>query len=336
MSSSVVDVRDAHFKTGTWTTEDVTNLFALPLLELIYQAQVIHRQNFKPNEVELCTLLNIKTGACPENCAYCSQSGHYKTDLKKEKLLAVNEIVEKALLAKANGATRFCMGAAWRSPPAKDFPKILEIVKAIKALGLETCLTIGMLNKDQATDLKNAKLDYYNHNLDTSPDFYKKIITTHTYKDRLNTLEHVRCAGIYICCGGILGLGESVEDRIQLLIQLANLTKPPESVPINHLIPIKGTPLEDQQKIDNVDFIRTIAVARIMMPRSKLRLSGGRSEMSEEMQAICFMAGANSIHFGEKLLTTPNPGADKDLQMLNKLGLKPLAVVQNHYANSSN
>jgi len=307
----------------TWDKKSVKKLFDHSLLDLIYQAQTIHRQYFDPEEIELCTLLNIKTGACPENCAYCPQSGHYETGLQKEKLLETNEIIERAKLAKANGATRFCMGAAWRNPPDKDFPKVIEIINAVKSLELETCLTIGMLSENQAIALKQAGLDYYNHNLDTSRDYYTHIITTHTYDDRLNTLEHVRHAGINVCCGGILGLGESREDRIDLLLQLSHLPKPPESIPINRLIRIKGTPLEHQDALDNVEFIRTVAVARIMMPSSRIRLTAGRTEMSEEMQAMCFMAGANSIHFGEKLLTTPNPSQDKDLIMLKKIGLKP-------------
>lgn len=304
-----------------WDKKEVSALFNVPLLELIYQAQTIHRVNFNHNEIELCTLLNIKTGACPENCAYCPQSGLYDTGVNKEKLLDVDEVVAKAKIAKESGATRFCMGAAWRSPPKRDFGKILAIVKAVKALGLETCLTVGMLSKEQAQELKAADLDYYNHNLDTSSQYYKNIITSHTYEDRLNTLEEVYLAGIKVCCGGILGLGESIEDRIEFLIQLANLAEPPKSVPINCLIPIKGTPLEHQSKIHNFDFIRTVAIARIMMPKSMVRLSAGRTEMSEEMQALCFMAGANSIHFGEKLLITANPSKDQDLNMLKKLGI---------------
>jgi biotin synthase len=305
-----------------WNKADVEELFAQPLLELIYQAQTVHRMHFNANEVELCTLLNIKTGACPENCAYCPQSAHYATGLVKEKLLDPEYVVEKAMLAKASGATRFCMGAAWRSPPAKDFPKVIEIIKAVKACGLETCLTVGMLSEAQAVALKEADLDYYNHNLDTSPDYYKNIITTHTYQDRLDTLEHVRVSGIKVCCGGILGLGESLSDRMELLLQLANLAEHPKSVPLNRLIPIKGTPLEHQDALDNFDFIRTVAAARIMMPKAMVRLSAGRTEMPQEMQAMCFMAGANSIHFGEKLLVTANPDKDTDLNMLSKLGLR--------------
>jgi biotin synthase len=304
-----------------WSKAEVEELFAQPLLELIHQAQSVHRENFNAREVELCTLLNIKTGACPENCAYCPQSAHYDTGLVKEKLLDPEYVVEKAMLAKASGATRFCMGAAWRSPPAKDFPKVLEIIKAVKACGLETCLTVGMLSEEQAVALKEADLDYYNHNLDTSPDYYKNIITTHTYQDRLDTLEHVRVSGIKVCCGGIMGLGESLDDRIEFLLQLVNLPEHPKSVPLNRLIAVKGTPLENQSMLDNFDFIRTVAAARIMMPKTRVRLSAGRTEMPVEMQAMCFMAGANSIHFGEKLLVTSNPDKDTDLNMLSKLGL---------------
>lgn len=307
---------------NVWTREKIEHLFALPVLELVFQAQTIHRKHFDPQEVELCTLLNIKTGACPENCSYCPQSGHYDTGLKKEKLMDVTDIIEKAKLAKANGATRFCMGAAWRQLPEKEVSNVVGIVKAIKALGLEACLTAGMLTKEQTLALAEVELDYYNHNLDTSPEYYENIITTHTYEDRLNTLELVRQAGIHVCCGGILGLGEAEKDRIGFLLQLASLTSPPDSIPINKLIRIKGTPLENNAELDHFDFIRTVAVARIMMPTSRIRLSAGRQEMSEEMQAMCFMAGANSIHFGEKLLVTANCDTDKDMQMLAKLGMK--------------
>ncbi|MFZ2314399.1 MAG: biotin synthase BioB [Gammaproteobacteria bacterium] len=309
----------------SWDRHTIEKLFEVPLLELIFQAQTIHRANFNQNEVELCTLLNIKTGACPENCSYCPQSGHYKTGVNKESLLSKEEILKKALLAKQNGATRFCMGGAWRNPPSKDFPVLLDIVKTVKELGLETCLTAGMLTQDQAHALKEAELDYYNHNLDTSPEYYDKIITSHTYQDRLDTLHAVREAGVSVCCGGIMGLGESQNDRIEFLLQLINLKKPPESIPINRLIPIPGTPLENQTKIDNFDFIRMIAITRMVSPTSKIRLSAGRAQMSEEMQGLCFMAGANSIHFGEKLLITANPEQDKDINMLKKLGLKPIS-----------
>lgn len=305
-----------------WTQKKIQKLYNLSFLQLLYKAHSVHKINFKNNEIELCTLLSIKTGLCPEDCAYCPQSGHYKTGLKKENLLGIDEIIKHAILARESGATRFCMGAGWRSPPEKDMPKIMDIITSVKNLGLETCMTLGMLSQKQANKLQKSGLDFYNHNLDTSPEYYKKIISTRKYQDRLDTLDYVRDSGIKICCGGIIGMGESREDRIELLRQLANLPKPPESVPINRLIPIPGTPLENTEKIDNFEFIRTVAVARIMMPTSMVRLSAGRESMSEEMQALCFMAGANSIHFGEKLLVTKNPEKVHDIQMLKKLGLK--------------
>lgn len=304
-----------------WTFEKTAQLFELPLTELLYKAQTTHRENFKPNEVQLCTLLSIKTGTCPEDCAYCPQSAHYETPLKKENLYDVERVVNNAKNAKAQGATRFCMGAAWRSPPKKEFPKVLEMIRAVKNLGLETCVTLGMVDQMQADALHEAGLDYYNHNLDTSPEFYKKIITTRTYEDRLNTLECVRNAGIHVCSGGIIGMGETRDDRIHLLLQLANLPTPPQSVPINRLMRIKGTPLENVDQIDNIEFIRMIAVARIMMPTSFVRLSAGRDTMSDEMHALCFMAGANSIFLGDILLTTPNPEVPDDALLLQKLGL---------------
>jgi biotin synthase len=304
-----------------WSHDNAGALYALPFNELLFQAQTVHRQHFAPNEVELCTLLSIKTGTCPEDCAYCTQSGHYKTGLQKEKLLSLSEVIQQATEAKNNGATRFCMGAAWRHPADKDFIKVLEMVRAVKEVGLEACVTLGMLTDTQAEQLKEAGLDFYNHNLDTSPDYYKKIITTRTYQDRLDTLQHVRDSDIKVCCGGIIGMGESREDRIALLIQLANLPKPPESVPINHLMPMPGTPLANVASLDSFEFIRTIGVARIMMPSSIVRLSAGRENMSEEMQALCFMAGANSIFLGDKLLTADNPSKQKDDQLFQKLGL---------------
>ncbi len=304
-----------------WNKEKVAELFELPLTDLLFTAQTIHRQHFAPNEVQLATLLSIKTGQCPEDCSYCPQSAHYDTGLEKESLLDVAGVIEDAKLAKANGSTRFCMGAAWRSPPKKDFPKVIEMIKAVKDLGLETCVTLGMLDKDQAQQLHEAGLDYYNHNLDSSPEFYKKIITTRTYEDRLVTLENVRQAGIHVCCGGIIGMGETRQDRIEFLLQLANLSEAPESVPINRLMAIKGTPLENAEPLDNLEFIRMIAVARIMFPTSYVRLSAGRDTMSEEMHALCFMAGANSMFSGDTLLTAPNPETNKDNQLLNKLGM---------------
>lgn len=304
-----------------WTNTDVNALFDMPFLDLLFKAQTIHRQHFKPNEIQISTLLSIKTGTCPEDCAYCPQSAHYDTGLEKEGLYDVDKVITAALEAKKNGSTRFCMGAAWRSPPKKEFPKVLKMIRAVKDLGLETCVTLGMLNEQEAGELKDAGLDFYNHNLDSSPEFYKKIITTRTYEDRLKTLENVRNAGMNTCCGGIIGMGETREDRVNLLLQLANLPEPPLSVPINRLIAIKGTPLEKTPQIDNIEFIRMIAVARIMMPTSYVRLSAGRNDMSEEMHALCFMAGANSIFSGEVLLTTPNPENQADAILFKKLGI---------------
>lgn len=307
-----------------WQITEVHTLYELPFNELLFQAQTLHRQYFNPRQVQLSTLLSIKTGACPEDCAYCPQSAHYHTGVDKEKLLPLEIVIEKAEQAKANGATRFCMGAAWRSPPKKDLPHVVEMVKAVKALGLETCVTLGMLDQEQTQTLKEAGLDYYNHNLDSSPEFYEKIITTRCYQDRLDTLENVRNADIKVCCGGIVGMGESREDRVGLLVQLANLPMHPQSVPINRLVEAAGTPLEKALNIDEFEFIRTIAVARIMMPQSVVRLSAGRDNMNESTQALCFFAGANSIFYGEKLLTTPNPEANQDLQLLKKLGMEPM------------
>ncbi|WP_239323906.1 biotin synthase BioB [Snodgrassella gandavensis] len=306
-----------------WALPEVMQLFQLPFNDLIFKAQTVHRQYFNSNEVQVSTLLSIKTGACPEDCKYCPQSGHYNTGLDKEKLLEVQKVIEKAKAAKAIGSTRFCMGAAWKHPTAKDMPYVLEMVKGVKALGMETCMTLGKLSPDQAYALADAGLDYYNHNLDTSPEFYTHIITTHTYSDRLQTLAHVREAGMKICAGGILGMGESVEDRANLLIQLANLAEHPESVPINNLVKVKGTPLENEPDIDPFDFIRMLAVARIMMPKSYVRLSAGRQQMNEQTQALAFLAGANSIFYGDKLLTTANPQIEKDQALLIKLGIKP-------------
>ena len=306
-----------------WSQDEVRALFDLPFNDLLFRAQTVHRQYFDPNEVQISTLLSIKTGACPEDCAYCPQSAHHGTDLDKEKLMAVAKVVEEAKAAKARGATRFCMGAAWRNPHERDMPYVLDMVKQVKALGMETCMTLGMLSQSQAQALAQAGLDYYNHNLDTSESFYGKIITTRTYSDRLQTLAHVRDAGMKVCCGGIMGMGESLDDRVGLLVQLANLPRHPESVPINMLVAVKGTPLENQGQLDPFDFIRTIAVARIMMPRSHVRLSAGREGMNEQTQALCFLAGANSIFYGEKLLTTSNPDADQDMQLLKKLGIRP-------------
>ncbi|PKM20020.1 MAG: biotin synthase BioB [Gammaproteobacteria bacterium HGW-Gammaproteobacteria-15] len=306
-----------------WTLAQVNALYALPFNDLLFQAQTVHRQHFKPNEVQVSTLLSIKTGACAEDCKYCPQSGHYNTGLERERLLEVEKVLTQAKAAKDKGASRFCMGAAWTNPKQRDMPYIIEMVQGVKAMGLETCMTLGMLTGEQAQTLAGAGLDYYNHNLDTSPEFYGEIITTRTYQDRLDTLSHVRDAGMKVCCGGILGMGESANDRSALLMQLANLPEHPESVPINMLVKVAGTPLENVDDLDAFEFIRTIAVARIMLPQSHVRLSAGRSRMNEQMQALCFFAGANSIFYGDKLLTTDNPEADADMQLFAKLGITP-------------
>lgn len=306
-----------------WTAQEVQALFALPFNDLLFQAQTVHRQHFNPNEVQVSTLLSIKTGACPEDCKYCPQSNRYDTGLEQEKLMAVDKVLQEAKAAKETGATRFCMGAAWRSPKKKDMPYVTAMVKGVKDMGLETCMTLGMLTGEQAAELGEAGLDYYNHNLDTSPEYYGEIITTRTYSDRLNTLANVRDAGIKVCSGGIVGMGETVRDRAGLLIQLANMPQHPESVPINMLVRVEGTPLANEAELDNFDFIRTIAVARILMPYSHVRLSAGREAMNEEMHALAYFAGANSIFYGEKLLTTANPEANKDLQLFARLGIKP-------------
>ncbi|HBN8509849.1 TPA: biotin synthase BioB [Pseudomonas aeruginosa] len=306
-----------------WSLAEVRALFEQPFNDLLFQAQTVHRAYFDPNRVQVSTLLSIKTGACPEDCKYCPQSGHYNTGLDKEKLMEVQKVLEAAAEAKAIGSTRFCMGAAWKHPSAKDMPYVLEMVKGVKKLGLETCMTLGRLTQEQTQALADAGLDYYNHNLDTSPEFYGNIITTRTYSERLQTLAYVREAGMKICSGGILGMGESVDDRAGLLIQLANLPEHPESVPINMLVKVKGTPLAEEKDVDPFDFIRTLAVARIMMPKSHVRLSAGREQMNEQMQALAFMAGANSIFYGEKLLTTKNPQAEKDMRLFARLGIKP-------------
>ena len=306
-----------------WTIKQANELFAMSFFELLFQAQQIHRQNFDPQQVQVSTLLSIKTGACPEDCKYCAQSARYKTGLETERLMEVEQVLESAKKAKQAGSTRFCMGAAWRNPKERDMPYLEMMVKEVKSLGMETCMTLGMIDNTQASRLADAGLDYYNHNLDTSPEFYGNIITTRTYQDRLDTLENVREAGIKVCSGGILGLGEKVSDRAALLVQLANLPKPPESVPINMLMKVEGTPMADNEDVDAFDFIRTIAVARIMMPASYVRLSAGREYMNEQTQALCFMAGANSVFYGCKLLTTPNPDENKDLALFRKLNINP-------------
>ena len=306
-----------------WSLEEVRALFDQPFSDLMFQAQTVHRQHFNPNEVQVSTLLSIKTGACPEDCKYCPQSGHHNTDLDKQKLMEVQKVLEAAAEAKASGSSRFCMGAAWKHPSAKDMPYVLEMVKGVKAMGLETCMTLGTLSQEQTLQLAAAGLDYYNHNLDTSPEFYGNIITTRTYAERLQTLGYVREAGMKICSGGILGMGEQLDDRLGLLIQLANLPEHPESVPINMLVKVEGTPLENAEDVDPFDFIRTLAVARIMMPKSHVRLSAGREQMNDQMQALAFLAGANSIFYGEKLLTTCNPEAKEDMRLFERLGIKP-------------
>jgi biotin synthase len=306
-----------------WSREEITAMFARPFLDLMFDAQLTHRQNFDPQRIQMSTLLSIKTGACPEDCKYCPQSGHYNTGLQKEKLLEVQKVVAEATAARKSGATRFCMGAAWKNPSEKDFPQVLEMVRQVRDLGMETCMTLGALSQSQTDALAAAGLDYYNHNLDTSPEFYGQIISTHTFQDRLDTLDKVRASGMKVCCGGIVGMGEGNDDRAGLLQQLANMPEHPESVPINMLVKVKGTPLEHAEDTDPFDFVRTIAIARLLMPRSYVRLSAGRNQMSEQMQTLCFMAGANSIFYGEKLLTTPLPEESSDLALLSRLGLKP-------------
>ncbi len=307
-----------------WAREELRALFDLPLSELVFRAQSIHRENFDPAAVQISTLLSIKTGGCPEDCAYCPQAAQYATSVRAEKLMPLDAVLDEARAARAAGASRFCMGAAWRSPKDRDLAQVCAMVEAVKALGLETCATLGMLTAGQARELKAAGLDYYNHNLDSSPEFYSEIITTRTYSDRLDTLAHVRDAGIHVCCGGIVGMGETREDRVGMIEALANLPMHPESVPINMLVRVAGTPLADVPPLDPLEFVRTVAVARIAMPRSVVRLSAGREEMNEEGQALCFLAGANSIFYGPKLLTTPNPAQDRDRALMDRLGLSPM------------
>jgi biotin synthase len=312
-----------------WTREEVRALFDLPFPDLMFRAQSVHRQNFDPAKVQVSTLLSIKTGGCPEDCAYCPQSARYDTGVHAEKLMALDAVLAEARAAKDAGASRFCMGAAWRSPKDRDLDSVCEMVEGVKALGLETCATLGMLTAPQAQRLKDSGLDFYNHNLDTSAEFYEQIITTRTYQDRLETLDHVRGAGIHVCCGGIVGMGETRDDRVGMIATLASLPVHPESVPINMLVKVAGTPLAaqgplDSVALDGIEFVRTIAVARITMPRSVVRLSAGREDMSEETQALCFLAGANSIFYGPKLLTTPNPGRDHDRELMDRLGLSPM------------
>ncbi|UJF24038.1 biotin synthase BioB [Suttonella sp. R2A3] len=309
-----------------WDVAQARKLYELPFMDLVFQAQQVHRAHHDPNAVQISTLLSIKTGACPEDCKYCPQSARYHTGVSREALLKVEEIITAAKRAKEQGATRFCMGAAWRDPKDKDMPYLQEVIHAVKDLGMETCMTLGMLNADKAQQLANAGLDYYNHNLDTSRRYYSEIISTRSYDDRLDTLTHVREAGMKICSGGILGMGEEEDDQLAMLVELANLNPPPESVPINQLVRVQGTPLAQADDLEPFDFIRIIAIARIMMPRSAVRLSAGREQMNEQMQALCFMAGANSIFYGCKLLTTANPEEDRDKQLFNKLGINRSVV----------
>ena len=313
-----------------WRIDEINALLALPFNDLMFKAHQVHLANFPANQVQISTLLSIKTGACPEDCGYCSQSAKHDTSLERERLLPLEEVIHAAQTAKNQGATRFCMGAAWRNPTDKNLERVIEMVQAVKGLGMETCVTLGMLNEPQANRLKNAGLDYYNHNLDTSPEFYGNVITTRTYEDRLNTLDHVRNAGINVCCGGILGMGETRQDRARLLQQLANMKFHPESVPINDLVKVEGTPLSNVPKLDPFEFIRTVAVARIIMPKSYVRLSAGRMEMTDEMQAWCFFAGANSIFYGDKLLTTENPEKNHDQELFARLGIQSEAGQSSH------
>lgn len=319
MKSTVI--KDSAF---VWTKPQVLALYEKPFLDLLYEAQTVHREYFPEQGMQLSTLLNIKTGGCPEDCHYCPQAARYATGVKAEKLMEVTAIQTQAAAAKAAGASRFCMGAAWRELKDRDLPKMVEIIQAIKDLGLETCMTLGMLTQEQALCLKEAGLDYYNHNLDTSAEFYSEIITTRSYDDRLQTLKYVQEAGMKVCCGGIIGLGESREDRAGLLVTLANMHPQPQSVPINHLVPIAGTPLEKSPTLDSFEFVRTIAIARLMIPNARLRLSAGRTQMSDELQALCFLAGANSIFYGEKLLMTANPQIEHDQALLARLGIPAL------------
>ncbi|UVC19219.1 biotin synthase BioB [Mesorhizobium onobrychidis] len=307
-----------------WNRKEAEAIHGMPFNDLLFLAQTIHRQNFDRNRVQLSRLLSIKTGGCPEDCGYCSQSTHYKTGLKASKLMEVERVIAEAIKARDAGATRYCMGAAWRSPKGRDMDSVVAMIEGVKALGMETCMTLGMLDLSQAQRLKAAGLDYYNHNIDTSERYYGQVVSTRTFADRLETLGHVREVGMKVCCGGIVGMGEEKADRIDMLVTLANLPEPPESVPINMLIPIEGTPLAEADPIDPIDFVRTIALARIMMPKSYVRLSAGRTAMSDETQALCFFAGANSIFVGDTLLTADNPGEDKDTRLFRRLGIEPM------------
>lgn len=307
-----------------WTVDEIAALFDMPFNDLLFEAQTTHRKNFDANAVQVSTLLSIKTGKCSEDCGYCPQSARYDTELEVEPLMPLDEVIAAAKTAKENGSSRFCMGAAWRSPKDRDIAPVIDMVKEVKAMGLETCVTLGMLTDKQTQELKEAGLDYYNHNLDTSPEYYGEVITTRTYQDRLDTIQRVRDAGMNVCCGGIVGMGESRRDRVGLFQELANQEKHPESVPINMLVRVAGTPMENGDDLDPIEFIRSVAVARVMMPKSFVRLSAGREKMSDEMQAMCFFAGANSIFYGDKLLTTPNPETNDDMQLFKRLGIKAI------------
>ena len=319
--------------TGGWTIDDVTAIYEQPFNDLLYAAHTTHLLHHQTNTLQLATLLSIKSGACPEDCGYCSQSGHHKTHVEKEKLMSIDQVLASAQAAKEGGATRFCMGAAWRSPPGSAIPELTAMIAGVKAMGLETCMTLGMLSPDHAAALKTAGLDFYNHNIDTSPGYYEKVVTTRCFNDRLETLENVRQAGINVCCGGILGLGETRADRVEFLLTLANLEVPPESVPINRLIPVEGTPLANAKQVDGIELVRTVATARLIMPKSVIRLTAGRTEMSEELQALCFFAGANSVFIGDKLLTEENPQREKDKALFEKLGLRASTALQNVASN---
>jgi biotin synthase len=325
-TKSAAAAAEAQDAGARWRVADVAALYELPFNDLIFRAQQVHREHFDANAVQLSTLLSIKTGGCEEDCAYCPQSSHYDTGLEADKLMAVDEVLKAARVAKENGATRFCMGAAWRNPKDRHLEPIKDMIRGVKEMGLETCVTLGMLETHQAQALADAGLDYYNHNLDTSPEFYGQIISTRTYQDRLDTLERVRDAGINVCCGGIVGMGESRRERAGLIAQLANMEPYPESVPINNLVQVHGTPLEGTEPIDPFEFVRTIAVARITMPKAMVRLSAGREQMDEALQALCFMAGANSIFYGDQLLTTSNPQAEADRKLLARLGIRAEAA----------
>ena len=325
-ASNETSLMTAAAASPAWTREAAWSAYRLPFNDLLFKAQSVHRQHFDPNRVQLSRLLNIKTGGCPEDCGYCSQSSHHSTGLAASKLMDVEKVVAEARKAKAGGATRYCMGAAWRNPKPRDMDAVVEMVGAVKALGLETCMTLGMLDRDQSDRLSAAGLDYYNHNIDTSERYYPKVTSTRSFADRLETLDNVRQSGMKVCCGGILGMGEDETDRVDMLVTLASLPEPPESVPINMLIPIPGTPLANAAPIDPIEFVRTVALARIMMPESVVRLSAGRTAMTDEMQALCFFAGANSIFIGDTLLTAGNPENDKDMALFHRLGLQPMEI----------